>query len=74
MSNCKSCGARISWAKTDAGKNIPLDEVPNPRGNLVRTDLKGGVRVAKEDDPPELVRWISHFATCPNAASHRRSK
>ena len=25
MSQCKSCGAEITWAKTPAGKNMPLD-------------------------------------------------
>lgn len=43
--NCRSCGARVFWIKTVAGKNMPVD----PDGT-------------------------SHFATCPNAAKHRKAK
>lgn len=44
---CTSCGARIYWVLTPAGKAAPWD-------------------AAFEDDP------ITHFATCPHAARHRK--
>lgn len=28
---CRSCGADILWAKTRAGKNMPVDAVPDNR-------------------------------------------
>ena len=75
-SKCRSCGAAISWAKTSSGKRIPIDPEPSPKGNLV---LRGDAEklaifaTAVNADAREL-RYTSHFANCPNAASHRRSK
>lgn len=74
---CKSCGARIFYAATKAGKRIPINAVPDPKGNLVvRRAADGTVRAvpAKEAQPEELHRHTSHFATCPDAADHRRSR
>lgn len=56
--NCRSCGAMIIWFKTTAGKNIPID----------------AATVLPEDYTLELPRHISHFATCPQAAQHRRPR
>lgn len=75
MTTCSSCGANIHWVRMEpSGKPMPLDEVPSPRGNVVRTDLKGGARAWKKDDDPALTRWMSHFATCPHAASFRKRR
>ena len=60
---CKSCGAKISWAKTEKGKNIPLDFPGEMR--LVVT--RGNTAVTQ-------MTYISHFATCPNAAEHRKPR
>lgn len=57
MSKCKSCGAAIVWGKAAAGKAIPLDPA------VLSVVTEAG----------EVVRGrISHFATCPDAAQHRR--
>ena len=72
MTRCKSCGAQIAWAKSRAGKNIPLDVEPRADGNLV---LVNGVAMAPEAAPLEVQggpRYASHFATCPHAPAHRR--
>jgi len=72
---CRSCGARIRWVFTDKGHRMPLDPEPDPTGNIViRED--GDAHVITKDDviPPQAERWISHFATCPEAARHRRRK
>lgn len=64
---CRSCGARIFFARTQAMANSPLDAKP--------------VRAIVVDDlgPGELqhkMRFIntfrSHFETCPNSKEHRR--
>ena len=72
MSTCRSCGAAIVWAKTSTGKTIPLDAAPSPRGNMI-LDEQGVALVV-----PTLSGFgpwmISHFATCPNAAQHRKPK
>lgn len=76
--HCSSCGAVILWAETEAGKRIPLDAVPVPGGNIEISRLN---RTASQP-PLAIVRgkpggetdYVSHFATCKFASSHRRSK
>lgn len=74
MANCRSCGAEIRWARTENGRNMPIEKDPN--GNIVLED--GGSAplavVVPPDVAPERTRWISHFAKCPNAAAHRKKK
>ena len=73
---CKSCRAPMIWARTENGKNVPLDAEPTPAGNIhLRAD---GVAVYVKKDqmdnplfPPER-RYKSHYATCPHAPEHRR--
>lgn len=70
QNKCRSCGAALLWATTEAGRTMPLDAEPTPTGDFViygATAVKiprGGTA-----DPP---RYTSHFVTCPNAAQHRR--
>lgn len=56
--NCKSCSARIVWFTTAAGKNMPVD----------------AATVDVDDTELDLSRHQSHFASCPNAAKHRRKR
>jgi len=63
--NCKSCGAAILWVVMGTGARMPLDPKPQKLVTL--------------DDMPEARGYVhdcyaSHFATCPNAAQHRKSK
>lgn len=78
---CKSCGARIVWVRTAEGRNMPIDTQPSPAGNVRIIGLKGNhpvVAVYRDADTaagladPDEQRWLSHFATCPQAAEHRR--
>ena len=58
-STCRSCGAEIVWVTTPAGKQMPLDP------HVLTVVADGG----------ETVRGrVSHFASCPNAAAHRKRK
>jgi hypothetical protein len=69
VSNCRSCGAEIEWAVTPNDKPIPLDTGVRADGNI-RLDVRlDGSRVAIIDSTNG--DRVSHFATCPNAASHR---
>ena len=74
MSTCKSCGARIVWAKTTTGKSMPLDPDPVAGGNVVleRDGVGWVARIVQPD--PEFERLVSHFATCPNAKAHRKDR
>jgi hypothetical protein len=55
---CRSCDARIIFLTTGAGKKMPTD------ADTVEAD----------DEDFDGSRHTSHFATCPNAAQHRRSR
>lgn len=57
-SACRSCGAQIVWLKTSKGSNMPVDVV--------------GVKPEETIFEPQ--RHVSHFATCPNAAAHRKER
>ena len=58
ITRCRSCHARIIWFTTAAGKNMPVD------ADTVEAD----------DTDLDLSRHSSHFATCPNADKHRKSR
>jgi len=59
MSVCNGCGAEIVWIKSPRGRPIPCD----PAELTVVTEA-GHVVTGR----------ISHFATCPKAATFRREK
>jgi hypothetical protein len=77
VSRCRSCEAPILWARTEKGRRIPLDpepyDGPDPRGLfLLRADGLA-IAVSPGDALGEPV-YRSHFASCPDAALHRRSR
>ena len=57
------CNAKevVYWENKDGKANIV-----RPNGEVVRADLEG------EEGEETGIGYISHFATCPNANSHRR--
>lgn len=82
MAKCSSCGAEIVWIKMAlSGRPMPCDEklvpykydakgkdiVITPNGEAVKCRLKF------EGMPTGLAR-LSHWATCPNANQHRKSR
>ncbi len=73
---CRSCGAHIVWCQTRTGKSMPVDALPDPGGNLELqhpndprdppvAHVIGKARFTRD-------RFMSHFATCPDAAEHRK--
>lgn len=74
---CRSCGAAIVWTVTDAGKRMPVDVIPRewPTGRIVLRVLGSVVQssVARER-PEEGNCYVSHYATCPQAANWRRKE
>ena len=58
IKRCRSCNARIIWFRTSAGGNMPVD----------------ADTVEPADVTLDLKRHVSHFATCPNAAAHRKGR
>ena len=77
---CKSCQAQIRWAKTVTGKSMPIDPLAADNGNIWVVQFSDGnpiVEVAATPDAvpaAEALRYTSHFATCPNAADHRKPR
>jgi hypothetical protein len=80
MATCRSCGAEIRWERTAAGKAIPLDPAPVSEGNI-DVVWTGGSEVAAVLGPDDALAaqaaghrlYLTHFATCPNAATHRKT-
>lgn len=73
MSACRSCGASVRWAVTSANKKMPVDVAPVVDGNLVieREGPTPEVRYLAADEETEKDRYVSHFATCPQAKEWR---
>lgn len=77
---CRSCGAAIRWTHTANGRSMPLDAEPVADGNVVFTGRtvrndRGVARpeVRVESQPHDgAPRYLSHFATCPNADQWRK--
>lgn len=77
MARCRSCQAEIVWARTSAGRPMPLDAEPNPAGTCTLEHTAEGALLVRVDPSPPLEvdtrpRYTSHFATCPHADQHRK--
>jgi hypothetical protein len=67
-----------------SGKAMPLDAEPNPDGNVFRHSDGQKAAVLTADEIKAVIgevgsdvnanRYTSHFATCPNAAKHRKKE
>jgi len=67
---CSSCGARIVWTRTRNGR-MPVDWIPSDRGNVeLRFD---GHDIEARVGAVGPGKYVSHFATCPQASKHRRT-
>jgi|HubBroStandDraft_4_1064222.scaffolds.fasta_scaffold00070_27 hypothetical protein len=72
---CSSCGAAIIWAKTGRENLMPIDAEPVHDGNVhIRDDGVAVVLNAEERSRHVGPLRKSHFATCINAARHRKAK
>jgi hypothetical protein len=84
---CMSCDEPIRWVVMPSGALTPLDVEPRDDGTIVITTETVGTLtgntwpraiVLKRGQPDLFLadqpRYVSHFATCPNAAAHRRRR
>lgn len=75
---CRTCRAEVVWCHTAGGKSMPIDAQPVPDGNVLVDDGARGLvatvvpagQVTFDDRP----LYVSHFATCPDADTHRRPR
>jgi hypothetical protein len=81
MNVCRRCKAPILWARTEAGRAMPLDPKPEPGGNIATTTTGTGTPIAvvvppgvleRLDDEHRAALRRSHFATCPYADQFRQ--
>lgn len=69
LTECRACKAPIVFARLDTGKPIPLNPIPDARGN-VACRLHGGRLsgfVISRDHLPgpfDVWRMVPHFSTC----------
>ena len=73
VGRCRSCGKPIIWARTEAGKAMPVDALPVATGNLVATG-EDTVRYVSKGRPaePGVPLYVSHFSTCPDSKGWRK--
>jgi len=73
--HCKSCQALVIWCVTKNGNRMPVDAAPVfvPRGFRLH-EVGADVVVATYTAAPRRGErlWVSHFATCRDAAAFRR--
>lgn len=76
MSRCRSCGAEIKWVRTFSGKAMPVDpeqiSFEADGGREIFVTASGAVAHGTRVPDGHRTGYISHFATCPNAAAHRK--
>ena len=76
MAECRTCGAPIKWVlNANTGGYAPIDTESTGGGNLVVTPA-GEYRVLRGEELIDarargVPLFLSHFATCPDAATHR---
>lgn len=84
MPNCSSCNVPMIWAKSPAGKPFPLDARPYDllvRDGVIEANVNKTTRYRIELEGPEYQAYkdgqgayVSHFATCANAALHSKGR
>lgn len=78
---CATCKAPIRWCITARGSWIPLNakqsDAHDPAAFAIVAGTNNTTVAVKANplfDPPGTVYYQSHFATCPDAAKHRKGK
>ena len=71
MSTCKSCGAEITWARTENGKKIPLS-VESAETRFILKSRGGATAGDTVKVAVSRPTYISHFADCPDADKWRK--
>jgi len=85
---CTTCGRPMIWCQARRShKSLPVDPEPRADGNLfavIGRGYKGAPLIDTTNQLPDpdlftdtadvIPRYVSHFATCPQADQHRRAR
>lgn len=74
MATCRSCGEFIEWARTAAGKLMPLDPLGDGGNVIVTRDIDGVLVVESVSTRDWPTGRTSHFVTCPEAKEWRNPR
>lgn len=77
VTQCRACAAQIFFARTLAGKLMPLASRPADDGRFVVTKLDPPTVESFDAESPAhagLPRFHAHFADCPAAERFRKRK
>lgn len=77
---CRYCGQPVVWVRAESGNPMPIDPMPNPRGNIIAVAAgDGGARArvlntSMQADPAYAGRdrFLPHAATCPTLLERRK--
>jgi hypothetical protein len=70
--DCRSCKRPVRWVRmVKTNKAMPLDPEPHAMGNIQIVSVKPDMAEVVPVHSSEPL-FISHFATCPFAATHRK--
>jgi hypothetical protein len=69
---CRGCGAPIFWAKTPAGKWLPLEAAPGAEGLLIVVDGRIVSYAVNLQEGQQTYR--AHWRSCPFAGQQRQPK
>jgi hypothetical protein len=70
MSHCRECGRSIAWVTLITGRAMPVEPVPDARGNVVARWVHGRLvdgmvrQRASTPVPPGWELYMPHRATC----------
>ncbi len=81
MPRCKSCRKPIEYLTLESGKKIPVDLEITPawsglmgQNAIIKIHDRPAFAARIPKEGPFIELFITHFATCPNAAAHRKAK
>lgn len=76
VTECASCPAEVMWVVTEKGKRMPIDAVPDPINGRFRIESGNNVHFVKDSELEANTKplYASHFQSCPDAKSWKRSR
>lgn len=75
----QGCRQPIAFRFTRTGAQLPIDPLPSPKGNVALVGAEGN-EIAETLSPDRIGEaydgflYVSHFATCPQAAAFRKAQ